>query len=116
MTPTACLLAAVEAGSLWPDDAVVIPKDVSDVMGECFDDVQFADFAAAYDGSVNDAISLCVAMLPGFAWGRQWSGHMWVEPKESGQRYYSPDNMADDPARALLIAMLRALVAQEGGE
>ena len=68
----------------------------------------------AYNSSLDAAKALHGAVLPGWKWGRQWSCHMWVEPDDMpgrSERYYGN---VSDPARAWLIAVLRALIAQEG--
>lgn len=117
--PLARLLAAVEAGPLWPDDALVIPKPISAMINACFDDDRFCDFTMACDGSVNDAIALIKSTLP--EWTAielasrnaqsRWVAEVSREVDDVEERVVG---RADAPARALLIATLRALVAQEG--
>lgn len=64
---------------------------------------------AAFDGSMNAALSLLSELLPGWKWGRQWDGRMWVQRAEAtadiNQRHYGE---GDNPARALLLATLKA--------
>lgn len=63
----------------------------------------------AYNGSLDAAKVLHDAVLPGYRWGRQWSEHAWVEIADipgRSDRYYGENS---DPARAWLIAIIRAL-------
>ena len=65
----------------------------------------------AFYGSLDAAKALHDAVLPGWKWGRQWSCHMWVEPDDvpgRSERHYGTGAI---PARAWLIAILRALIA-----
>lgn len=116
MTPLARLLAAVEAGPLWLPGDLAISKRASKMINAAFpDDEDGENFCAAYgEGDVTAAISLCGAMLPGCTWAicKGEGAIIWDDPE------YPPEGESDnpDPARALLIALLRAMVAQEGGE
>ncbi len=75
------------------------------------------DAVEAIDGSVDAALALIAATLPGYVWGRQWSGHMWVEAKDlpgRSERFYSDH---PQPATALLLACIAAHIAiEERGE
>ena len=117
MTPLARLLAAVEAGPLWDiDDPFSVPsKDVSDLIRASFaHEDGWSDFCEAYASKdVTAAISLCGAMLPGVRMEI-------IGPYDDGLWLVNlPDQdsvINTNPARALLIALLRAMVAREGGE
>ncbi len=67
---------------------------------------------AAFEGSLDAAKALHDALLPGKSWT--------VCPGGAGVDYsrhdYRSEADNDNPARAWLIAILRALEAQEGGE
>ena len=72
----------------------------------------------AFNGSLDAAKALHEAVLPGWKWGRQWSCHMWVEPCDlpgRSDRFYGEETAASNPARAWLLAIIRALIAKEGG-
>ena len=65
---------------------------------------------AAFDGSVDAAIALCEALLPGWQWGRL-RGRMFVE--RDGTAFGA---RAPNPARALLLAVLRARLLEVENE
>ena len=115
MTPLARLLAAVEAGPLWDiDDPFSVPsKDVSDLIRASFaHEDGWSDFCEAYASKdVTAAISLCGAMLPGaeLMMYRAENGPEWMVNLRNQDSVFNPD-----PARALVIAMLRAMAAREG--
>jgi hypothetical protein len=111
-TPTARLLAAVESGPLWSNADLVISKSVCDMIRAVFQNEEYdSNFFGAYDGDVTAAISLCEALLPGWMWNLESGADaiVWTQDDPSIQAH----GFADTPARALLIALLRALVAQE---
>lgn len=67
---------------------------------------------SAFSGSLDAAHRLHDALLPGWKWGRLWDRHMWVEPDDMpgrSERHYGKN---DTPARAWLLAILRAVKAQ----
>lgn len=65
---------------------------------------------SAFRGSLDAAIALCEALLPGWEWGRL-NGRMFVEQGDSVFSARDPN-----PARALLLATLRAYRStREGG-
>ena len=104
------LIAKVEAGTLIPDNLIVssevsamidLAVNVSDLHGDVW-----ADLCAAYDGSLDAAKALHEAMLP----RRYAQVHMWPVPEMC--RVYiggGHTGRADNPARAWLLAILRAL-------
>lgn len=139
MTPLARLLAAVESN----DDLAV--DELRRAMASNAHDKGQIHYAheigrVYYRKDVNAAISLCEAMLPGWGWNIAAccvSDDAWVFPDFNSPTHgdrlsksvpqlihglewaeYTDVDLrpAGNPARALLIAMLRALVAMEGGE
>jgi hypothetical protein len=70
--------------------------------------------SATYDDDMNAVLSLLPGVLPGWRVrldiGRR--NRAWVISPENQKL----DEYADIPARALLLAILSALIAQEGGE
>lgn len=84
-----------------------------------FEDYQMSmDAVDAFDGSLDAAKALHDALLPGYGWhcgaygARVWeyAGDEWHP--ERRQDVEMPDN----PARAFLLAILRARQAMDGGE
>lgn len=60
---------------------------------------------AAFDGEMDAALGLLDQLLPAsWNWGRTWNGKMFVEPFVGPRIYCEGDN----PARALLLATLKA--------
>lgn len=92
------LIAAVEAGAFDADEERKVPK--FNAFADAFEAAlgmkpSYADGWGAYRGSLDAALRLHEALLPGWEWHlKSWSG------------------MADTPARAWLLAILRALQAQ----
>lgn len=111
MTPLASLLAAVDANE-WPGGNGNTAREVFPYTPDEMQDHGLMAWSA-FKGSTDAAISLCDAMLPGYTWTicKDFGACIWDDPDE-----YPPEGESDnpDPARALLIAMLRALVAMEG--
>ncbi len=104
MTALRELIEAVEAGRGW--DRISGTK-VMEAVG--LDNViQFRD---ALGGSLDAARALHEAVLPGWQW--------WIEPfrERAYVGVYSPPTLiigdADNPARAWLLAVLKALEAQQ---
>ena len=94
------LIAKVEAG-----DATAV--DIYEVMGR-----GGLHAIGAYNGSLDAAKALHEAVLPGWIWGRQKNGAMWVARRPYTFRATRPAS----PARAWLLAILRALHAMEAAE
>jgi len=114
MTPLRTLIDAVKAGPLWADDALAIPKTVSDMIAACFDDDAFADFASAYDGSLDAALQFIATMLPGYGFTIGTARPDKYFAKVWGEANSHPKNIiSGTPARALLICALEALASQE---
>ena len=107
------LIAKVEAGH-WMHGANTATRAIFpyDEMSE--NDLGLCAFAA-FEGSLDAAKALHEAVLPG-AWAHvRYTGeygHATVDVK--GEEYDA--NNADNPARAWLLAILRALHAQEAAE
>lgn len=96
---------------------------------EHWDQDPAAHASAAYLGSTDAAIELCEAVLPDFTWlirgadredyalhqgkflANIWNGN---GNPNTGQAHYPV--WSDTPARALLLAILEALKAQEGAQ
>ena len=69
----------------------------------------------AYCGSLDAAKALHDALLPGILWQRGPNGQFCLFDNNVDEVSYSFDT-TDSPARAWLLAIIRALIAQEGGE
>ncbi len=65
---------------------------------------------------LNAARALHDAVRPGWAWGRQWSGHMWIERVDLPGRSdrFQSDN--PKPARAWLLAVIASLIDEDEGK
>ncbi len=101
------LIAAVEAGAAgWYD----FPRMVEAVWGD--DDARpnyMETIRSTYHGSLDSAKALHDALLPG--WGFKMEAHRglglaWVG--EPGQMLFRDHQSSDTPARAWLLAILRA--------
>jgi hypothetical protein len=65
----------------------------------------------AFNGSVDAALALFAALLPGATWNLWMSGNEFgCNTDDVSETAYAPD-----PARALLLAVLEALIAKEEG-
>ena len=112
------LLARVEAGDLWPDDARVILKCAGNLIESALvTDEAFADFVSAYDGDVSDAIALVEYLTPG-AYVRvsgpfqgKWQAKIFPTPGCYAFDDWHSGSHPTNPARALLLATLRAKLA-----
>lgn len=95
------LLVKVKAG----DDAPF--HGFADIDLDVFTQGFIDDVQRAFHGSMDAALSLLEAVLPGWIWGRDEWGLMYVGGSGDGV------DSAGNPARALLIAILEALVGME---
>ena len=95
------LIAKVEAGE-W--DAWSVGRALS------FNDGRRIEAKRGFEGSLDAAKALHEAVLPGWLWGRQLNGQMWVAKRPYTFRV-APQNR--NFARAWLLAILRALHAME---
>lgn len=111
------LIAAVGEGDKWSEAQYAVFGDGTDLV--------YA-YQAAFDGSLDAALRLHEALLPGYALERMtmWHGHpaavhIWGTHEERDGKLWhdSRDGRFEAestiPARAWLIAILRALKAQE---
>ena len=96
------LIAKVEAGE-WPGKNVL--HEINDTYG--------FDAWRAYDGSLDAAKLLHEAVLPGWFGGvsENIHGHGWYGWVQTNERHM--DARSDNPARAWLLAILRALHSME---
>ena len=107
------LIAKVEAGDF--DETGTTPAKFNAFMGLAEDvlplDVRFLQGEAwqAYNGSLDAAKSLMMSMLPGWRW--KIDEH-YAELWQRVQVAYSGESI-DNPARAWLLAILRALHSME---
>jgi len=67
--------------------------------------------SAAFDRDMNAALALFAALLPGWIWGRQVNGAMFIAKRPHTFRVQTGPGI--DPARALLLATLEARIAKE---
>lgn len=114
------LLAKVKAGTVRTDSKKAKWRDCD------FEQVGYgyrvnANIAKAYNGSVDAALRLKNAVLPGWAWAIRQNTtfdkfHGYVTPPWADEDTYHFDGgFTDSPARALLIAILEALIAEGEG-
>jgi hypothetical protein len=102
----AALIAKVEAGSGIHDSRPIGEIDV-------YAQVHLYN---AYDGSLDAALALHEAVVPGWEWTiffNATTGHMAVL---DGPDFSTPEIGSESPARAWLLAILRALHAMERGK
>ena len=69
-------------------------------------------FYAAYHGSLDAAKALHEAVLPGWDWRARSDGRWWVWRTASDLQVAEDD---ENPARAWLLAVIRALIAEGEG-
>ena len=84
------LIEAVEAGTFLMD---VFPDGRTEHIAY-----------EAFSGSFEASLALHEALLPGWIWGRQQNGAMWVASRPHTIRAPAPM----EPARALLLVVLKA--------
>ena len=74
-------------------------------------------FDDAYNGSLDAAKALHEAVLPGWTWVMGPAAtHLWRD-EDYGDPFCAPyEGVADNPARAWLLAILEALIEQEGNK
>lgn len=107
------LLAAVEA-----DDIDTLPDNC---FRHAFAGMKTAgigfNFSEAHEGSVDAAIAFVEAVLPGWGWegGSLTQSATVYHPDYPGDDFEAPvySGESDTTARAMLIAALKALIAQE---
>jgi hypothetical protein len=112
------LLAKVEAGE-WPGGIDGIARQVFPYRSASVDDMGLTA-SEAFHGDLNAALALHEALLPKEGWGVELiTLHPSLIPGGSGFQYRAVvgwgvvvKGYADTPARAWLIAILRALIAE----
>jgi hypothetical protein len=111
------------------------PRDFRAALEVPMQDMRYTvmpnDARAAYGGSLDAAKALHDAVLPGWAIERvtMWPGlngecvvRIWGTHDKDGERWHNFDDgrasgrSRDNLARAWLLAILEALIAQEGGD
>ena len=103
------LIEAVEAGSL-----PTFPETVRAVRGA---DADAVDVDMAFNGYLDAALSLHEALLPGWGWETGVNAtftsiaQVWKDGRSSAFQ-----GVSELPARAWLLAILRAVKAKEGRE
>lgn len=98
------LIEAVEAGTLTGDDDLSYPAGAPEMIDTALGmDSVWDTVCLAHDGSLDAALALHEALLPGWDWAREW-GYMAVVKKGAG----SFSARSDTPARAWLLAVLKA--------
>jgi len=108
------LITAVESGDLTVDGAPALSMKMSAIVYAALGDDLWADCVDAFDGSLDSAVAIKDALLPGWEWGRLVShGTMVVATREGPYQSFS-DGSAN-PARALLLATLRAVKWERDG-
>ena len=107
------LINAVEAGEPFANIDFYTPLDC---LNDDFDLGLTA--RSAYNGSFDAAKALHDALLPGYGYGvGPWGARVWLysdNPSWDGIMRFEVD-LVDLPARAWLLAVLRAYRAQIGG-
>jgi hypothetical protein len=100
LTALVALKEAVEAGTGYADWSLV---------ASVFSDKYVIAFDRAKKGSVDAALSLREAVLPGWEWGAtKHSATVWLAGTDL---VFTEDN--PDPARALLLAIIAAKIGEE---
>lgn len=108
------LIEAVESGTY--EDVCEAARNIASKARDTGDFWPSNDVRKAYLGSLDAALALKDVLLPGWTWGRWSNGHMWVttDVDDANRFVTSTGYFQDNPARALLLAILRALAAKEG--
>lgn len=97
------LIAAVAAGDLTVDGAPALSMEMSGIVYAALGDDLWATCVDAFDGSLDSAVALKEALLPGWTWAVYSDGtaHVW-------RQLIAVNTRSDSTARALLLATLRA--------
>lgn len=104
MTDLDRLIEAVEAGAL-PGDATGADYGLPPALTGS---PTMMTIYAAFSGSLDAALALHDALLPGWDWG-VWNGEAMVSSADAEDHF----GEASNPARAWLLCILRAKAAQE---
>ena len=110
MTDMERLIEAVEAGN--DDEVNERLRHMASASRDVGNHWPIHDARAAYRGSLDAALALHDALLPGWEWNIDAGDGAYVENRGD---FGSPINgdIADKPARAWLLAILRAKAAQK---
>jgi hypothetical protein len=124
------LIAAVEAGALCQGDVLSL-EDGAMIDGALAragaDQALWEEVTMAMNGSLDAALRLHEALLPGWGWAVDWRDDgfvmAWLSPNlnrmSEAERATAPlvdeRNYSGKPARAWLLAILRALAKREEG-
>ena len=114
MSELRALIEAVEADTATGGrDALAVPADMSAlitrVMGE--DDEMWVAFVEAHEGCLSEAVKVVAHLLPGWTWAVYSDGEAVVSDVDWLRETHG--NVPDNPARALLLAALRAKMGEE---
>lgn len=108
------LLAKVEAGE-WDFRADAPVRQVFPYNSSSADDLGLTA-RAAFEGSLDAAKALHEAVLPGWVYGINFDANEELYAFVGDAAHFETDEAyADTPARAWLIAILKALIAKEEG-
>jgi hypothetical protein len=107
------LIEAVEADTATGGrDALAVPADMSAlirrVVGD--DDLMWFAFIEAHDGCLSEAVKVVAHLLPGWTWAVYSDGEAVVADVDWLRETHG--NVPDNPARALLLAALRAKLGE----
>jgi hypothetical protein len=100
MTDLDKLIEAVEAGWISTDLLMAAIEHPLDMIA-----------LASFDGSLDAAVALHEALLPGWVWGRT-EENIYVKDPAQGSRSTKWGGPSDKPARSFLLATLRAVRAK----
>ena len=114
MSELRALIEAVEADTATGGrDALAVPADMSAlitrVMGE--DDEMWVAFVEAHEGCLSEAVKVVAHLLPGWTWAVYSDGEAFVANAAWAKETHG--NIPGNPARALLLAALRAKLEGE---
>lgn len=118
MTPIQTLIAKVEAGEsrTWEIQEAATEVWTEDVISDAWANIIDGTWKA-YNGSLDAAISLLEAVLPGWEWGAVNNDEFYKAPAAFVARMDDPkigkEATSETPARALLLCILKAM---EDGE
>jgi hypothetical protein len=104
------LIEAVAAGEEY------IERDVQDCFGSYRTNPMSKDVTAAYQGSLDAALRLHEALLPGWEWDLYHDGDVFLMlPDGHKTKRADATDLPGNPARSWLLAILRALAKREEG-
>jgi len=114
------LRSAVQDGTAIGDHPYIVPKLNADLIEAALqdDDEHWSNFVGAFEGSVDDAIAVFKAMLPNLEWilGEIVDGGCTCRIYGASAVHTISTGYAPTPARAMLLAVLDALIEIEAGK